>query len=279
MAGVELVALIEGGYYLKARCIQESEIAHAPPHVREIWDWLIKECNHEDRKHSGIIIKRGQCVRSYSDIIDGLHWMVGWRKMSYSKHDCETAMKWLKKRTMITTMKTTRGMVITILNYDKYQNPDNYENHTKIDTATTRKPQSRHTINKNEKNIRINKKPSSSNDEVELDFLITRKKKKLNGKRFETFMRFWDAFEYKSGRAEAADAWLEIPELTNSVVEKIIWAAKIEAKRRPALKQNGKTPKMAQGWISGRRWEDESYKSVKDLPNYLTPEKIAELNS
>lgn len=122
-----------------------------------------------------------------------------------------------------------------------------------------------------------NKEPSSSNDEV--DFLITRKKKKLNGKRFETFMRFWDAFAYKSGRAEAADAWLEIPELTNSVVEQIISAAKIEAKRRPEILSKGKTPKMAQGWISGRRWEDESYNSVKDLPNYLTPEKIAELNS
>ena len=39
---------IQGGYYIKARKIQESEIAHAPPHVREIWDWLLWDANWKD---------------------------------------------------------------------------------------------------------------------------------------------------------------------------------------------------------------------------------------
>jgi len=107
-------AVIKGGYYIKARCIQNSEIAHAPPHVREIWDWLLKEANHTDKKVSGIIIKRGQCFRSYKDIQEGLHWMVGWRKHKYSKNQCEIAMKWLTKRQMIHTAKTTRGMITHI---------------------------------------------------------------------------------------------------------------------------------------------------------------------
>ena len=118
---------IDGGYYLKARIIQESEIAHAPPHVREIWDWLLKEANHKPRKRYGRMIKRGQTMRSYKDIQEGLHWMVGYRREQYSSSQCETAMKWLTKRNMITTARTIRGMFITINNYDTYQNPKNYE--------------------------------------------------------------------------------------------------------------------------------------------------------
>ena len=148
---------IKGGYYIKARCIQNSAIATAPPHVREIWDWILKECNHEDRKTSGKIIKRGQCLRSYSDIRDGLHWMVGWRKMTYSKNACETAMNMLKKHTMIHTQKTTRGMVITVLNYDKYQDPSNYDAYKETYRKHTVDIQTADTINKNEKNEKNDK--------------------------------------------------------------------------------------------------------------------------
>lgn len=139
---------IPGGYYMKARCIRESKISLAPPHVREIWDYLLREANHANTK----VCERGQLVRSYKNIQEALKWYVGWRCHRYTKDQCETAMKWLKKATMITTRKTTRGMVITICNYDKYQNPENYDSHTENETRTTRKPQTRHTINKNDKN-------------------------------------------------------------------------------------------------------------------------------
>ncbi|MCK4463344.1 MAG: hypothetical protein KAU58_03430, partial [Candidatus Omnitrophica bacterium] len=49
-------------------------------------------------------------------------------------------------------------------------------------------------------------------------------------------------------------------QLTNNIVDKIIIAAEAEAKRRPNLKANGEKPKMAQGWLSGKRWEDETGK-------------------
>lgn len=139
---------IKGGYYIKARKIQESDIAFAPPHVREIWDWLLKEANHADNGK----IKRGQTVRTYKDIQEGLHWMVGYRKETYKKWQCEIAMKYLTKQQMITTTKTTRGLIITICNYDIYQNPKNYESHNESHKKATRKPQPTDTINKKNKN-------------------------------------------------------------------------------------------------------------------------------
>lgn len=120
---------INGGYYIKARIIQESEIAHSPPHFREIWDWLIKEANHKDKKVYGKVIKRGQCLRTYEDILDGLKWKVGYRTERYKRHQCENAMKFLRKRGMVATTRTTRGMIITICNYSFYQDQKNYESH------------------------------------------------------------------------------------------------------------------------------------------------------
>ena len=112
------IKMIEGGFYLKARCIQNADIAHAPPHVREIWDWLLLKASFNDGK----ILKRGQVFVSYSMIIDALSWNVGWRKMHYSRSDCENAMKALRKAGMITTKKTTRGLLVTICKYEYYQN-------------------------------------------------------------------------------------------------------------------------------------------------------------
>jgi hypothetical protein len=40
----------------------------------------------------------------------------------------------------------------------------------------------------------------------------------------EAFKAFWQAFAYKKGRAEAIDAWLDIPKLTNEIVRQIISA-------------------------------------------------------
>lgn len=143
---------IEGGYYIKARVISNSEITHSPPHVREIWDWLLKEANHKDRKVSGKIIKRGQCFTSYNDIREALSWKVGYRKQRYKKSDCDFSMRFLRSRLMITTQKTTRGLIITICNYGFYQNPKNYVSDNDYDNDYDKPIQTVATINKNVKN-------------------------------------------------------------------------------------------------------------------------------
>ena len=134
---------IPGGFYIKARKIQESKIQRQPPHVREIWDWFLRMANHGDRKVSGKVLQRGQLLTSYKDISDGLSWKVGYRVERYKKHEIQTATKWLMKHTMILTTRTTRGMIVTILNYNKYQNPKNYETYNE----TTMK----HTMNLHDK--------------------------------------------------------------------------------------------------------------------------------
>lgn len=109
-----------------------------------------------------------------------------------------------------------------------------------------------------ESKVKYKKNTAFDNAGSDEEFYLTKKGRKLSEKRLESFNRFWIDFNYKKGKAEAADAWLNIPQLTNSLVDEICKAAGEEAKIRPRLLSQGKTPKMAQGWLTGRRWEDEN---------------------
>lgn len=139
--------------------------------------------------------------------------------------------------------------------------------HGRPTEAPTEAPLKNHTPEVEEEiKKKINKeiKDNSANE----PFYLTYKKKKLKGKRLETFDLFWAAFGYKKSRAAAADSWLDIPELTDSIVEHICLGAKTAAKERPAIFNKGSTPKMAQGWLSERRWEDEPYVNPNPTVKY-----------
>jgi len=209
------MAQIKGGYYIKARKIQESEIAHSPPHFREIWDWLIKEANHKDIRIHGKTIKRGQCLRTYQDIRNGLSWKVGYRVERYTKWQCEKAMKFLRKATMVATTRTTRGIIITVLNYNEYQDPKNYEGHNEGHNESRKVPQGGSTINKNEKNEKNekNKYPDwldaslwneFKEHRIKLKSPMTHKAEKLNINKLEKIMA-----EYNESQKEVITRSIE----------------------------------------------------------------------
>ena len=107
------------------------------------------------------------------------------------------------------------------------------------------------------------------------EFYLTKKKRKLTGKRLEAFSRFWTAFAYPKGKADAADAWLDIPKLTDQLVDEIVSSAEAEAANRSSVIANGQSPKWAQGWITGRRWEDK----VVPLHGAMTLEEKSALDA
>lgn len=71
------------------------------------------------------------------------------------------------------------------------------------------------------------------------------------------FDLFWAAFDYKQGRDRAAARWLQMGKLEKAEVDQIIQAAKREAANRKNLPE-GRAPKMAEGWLTERRWLDSS---------------------
>lgn len=153
--------MIEGGYILQPRRIKDSDISKAPPYVREIWHYLLREANSIDNKYAGYTINRGQLFRDYKSIREELAWYVGYRKEMYNENHTKKAMKFLRDTGRITTAKELGGVLITICNYDFYQNPKNYERtNESIIERTNVEPMKNQPLpdnNKNNKNDNNNK--------------------------------------------------------------------------------------------------------------------------
>lgn len=250
---------INGGYIIVARKILDSEIMEKPPLYSKLWLWMLNQAKF---KSGGNNLKRGQFKTSINEMREAVSWKVGYRKVLPTSKEIRRAYEWLTKGLMVGTTKVTGGMIITILNYDKYQNQKNYEGHSEGHSERTAKGETgAHLIIEKECKNGI-KEPSAPAEELQ-EVYKTKKGRSLSGKRLVSFNQFWDSFDYKIGKADAADSWMDIPVLTDLLVEKICAAAKKEAKGRDELKAKGKTPKMAQGWLSGRRWEDEVYQNCE----------------
>lgn len=145
---------IPGGYILQPRAWDESDAAHFPPVLREVWFWLLRNVSHKDHKSC----KRGEGFFTLKDMQDGLSWSVGYRRETYSKPQLTKSLRRLREEHMIETTKATRGIRVTINNYERYQNPENYESNNEGNAKATRRQREGHTIDKNVKNVKNVKK-------------------------------------------------------------------------------------------------------------------------
>ncbi len=114
---------IEGGYLLWARKTLDSEIfLDKPAEWFKIWFFLVMRVHWSDDKR----LPRGSINLSYQHIKDGTG--VG---MSSIDHFFRWARSGDGGTPMLATRKATRGTVITLLNYEKYQDHENYKSDTK----------------------------------------------------------------------------------------------------------------------------------------------------
>jgi hypothetical protein len=223
---------IPGGYYIKARQIKDSSIAHAPPYVREIWDYLLREACHCDTKYDGYELKRGQLFRSYKQIRKDLSWNVGYRTEYFSENQMKMGMRHLMKQLMITVTKQPRGNVITILNYSYFQDPGNYETTNETTNETTkRQPRDNQGV------------PS-----------IYKKIKKIKNKTYcAEFELFWNAYPNKTGKKPAAEKWQRLNGTRPDI--QIILSA-VETQKKSRKWKEGYVPNPVT-WLNQERWNDE----------------------
>ena len=180
---------ISGGFYIKSRGVKVSWIAHAAPVVRETWDYLLREASYLDRKYHGYEIKRGQLFINYKQVREDLHWMVGYRKQLYSENQMKHCMKLLTNNGMIKLANQPRGVVITICNYDHYQNIKNYESTSE---STINQPANQPSINQSS--------PSIIKEGKE----INEKKKIIYSDEFE---KAWKIYPRKISKKDAHLKW------------------------------------------------------------------------
>lgn len=223
----------------------------------EAWIDILMEARHQEEPGTVMIGNRILEVRQGEVLYSMNTWADRWK---WSRSKVLRYLDTLSRLSQICTKSEQVTIRITVKNYSTYNGDANRMRTAREQDVNTTKEC---------KNVRMkkNKILSASEDAVctqEEPFYLTKKKRHLAGKRLEAFNRFWTAFAYQRGKAEAADAWLDVPEFTSGTLDKIVEAALMEAERRPSIIAQGRTPKMAQGWISGRRWEDDQ-KSDNDL--------------
>jgi hypothetical protein len=168
--------LIPGGYILLSRKLIESEIWRKPPLYLKIWIYLLSKAQHKEYKN----LKRGQLWITYQDIMEDCSWMVGARKEKPSKSQVFNILEWMRNtcsesndesnskattnETMITTTKATRGILITIVNFNVYQNSKNYESNSENNDESNDENSPNTTATRN----RINKNDNKNNNNISI---------------------------------------------------------------------------------------------------------------
>lgn len=121
------MAKIANGCILLARKTLDSEIwTNKPAWWLKVWIYILMKVNHIDIGR----FKRGQGFFR----AEGIQEACSLQLEGITTKTIHNLIKWLKSTTQITTQKTTRGMIITVCNYDEYQDLINYRNDTENDT-------------------------------------------------------------------------------------------------------------------------------------------------
>ena len=174
--------MIPGGYILQPRLFDGSDASKMPPCTREVWFYILRNVNHADSDK----YKRGQGFFNISDIRNDLCWYTGYRKNTYSKTQVAKAIRRLYEGNMVDTAKATRGLYITVCNYEYYQDPKNYEGHTE---KTAKK------LRRNLGGDTKNKKKKEQEEQKEEDILSDFKKNKPDAFIFSKDLTKWGTKE------------------------------------------------------------------------------------
>jgi len=138
---------------------------------------------------------------------------------------------------------------LQILGFRKHQRPHPGEEASKIPALSTRKIKLHgKKCNYTGRNVIMSiKGDSNSNSNSNSNFKDSSPK---------PFGEFWKVYPKKQGKQDAIKAWIKLdPDI--ELQAKIISAIKRQASTPDAGRGNWKYFKHAQGWLNGKRWEDE----------------------
>lgn len=146
------------GAFIISRSLFDSQIWQMPPEYIKTWIWIIGKCNHRGEFKKGRQFNRGECLVTLQETQDQMKYKVGYRTKGITKDQAWRVYEWLREAKMVETTKTTLGMFVKVLRYEEYQNLDNYERDDEADNVQTIFKQGSNNINKNEKNVKNEKK-------------------------------------------------------------------------------------------------------------------------
>ncbi|OGS21909.1 MAG: hypothetical protein A3J83_03270 [Elusimicrobia bacterium RIFOXYA2_FULL_40_6] len=114
------------GYILLHRKIIDSAIWSKPPLYLKVFSHILCKANHKDfeiKLDTGelLLIRRGQAFTSYRHISEDIKYRENKQWISPSEGEIRYIVNFLKRTGTITTTATGNGLLITFVNYNKYQ--------------------------------------------------------------------------------------------------------------------------------------------------------------
>jgi len=149
---------MNNGFILISRKIFNSDIWSKPPLYLKVWLYLLGRAQYQQYKG----LQRGQLITSIPEIQEACTYFAGYRKEKPTKKKIADILSYLRnpyggngegnaKDPMIVTTKVTHGMLVTICNFNVYQDPKYYEGNgdgnNEKSTKASRKPRQRPNIN------------------------------------------------------------------------------------------------------------------------------------
>jgi hypothetical protein len=205
------------------------------------WEWykksaavhlfvhLIFKANFKDSRFEGYDIPRGSFVAGRKVLSD---------ETGLSERTVRTFIKKLIETKEITVKTTNRFSIITICNYCNYQ----------------------------DKEIESDQQPTNNRPTSDQQVTTSEEVKKVRSKIYtQDFETFWKEYPKLKDKGHAFKSWLI--QIKTTEPEIIIAGAK-----RYAIECQGKEEqyiKMAQGWLTGQRWLDETAKQTAIHPTRI----------
>lgn len=175
-----------GGWIKLHRKLQDCWIWNEkePFDKRSAWTDLLLSAMHSDKKrlidNEVEIIKRGSFMTSVVKLSERWKW---------SRGKVNRFLELLESEQMITTKRTTRGTLITIVNYEVYQCLDGCDDASDSTTYGTSNSTADSTQNKNDKNVKSDNKNIMCKKDAQ-----------------DLFERLWQLYPVKKGKAQVSIA-------------------------------------------------------------------------
>lgn len=244
---------------------------------REAWLWMIENAAWEDHRvrFKNIVIRRGDLPTTIRDLMAKFRWSQG--KVTRFLNE-------LVSDAMITKQTDTGFCIITICNYDKFQNPYG-ENGTNKDTAAgdavvgeTDTSNKNIKNSKKENNTPLSPRKRGATDPALLENLPVQFKEPC---RFES--EFWPLYPKKKNKVKAKEAYDEARKKdTQSNIIAGVRAYRREWENDPRTDdEKNRFIKWPQGWLNEERWRDYTESTEPDdekMPAGMTPAEHAAWN-
>ena len=242
----------EGGYVKIYRRLKDWEW-YSDANTTSVYLHILLTANHRTVRFKGANIKKGQCLLSVEKMAEALR---------MSRQSVRTALQHLISTNEITTKPTKAGTLITVVNWDNYQDVESADNRTVNQRSnrqltryqpdsnqilTTYQPDSNQisTTNKNDKN-----------DKNNIYTPLTPQEGEGASVQEERFEQVWKEYPKKVAKQYARKAWNRIKP-DGELFEKMLKALREQKKSEQWQKDDGRFIPNPATWLNGGYWENE----------------------